>query len=274
MDEYLRAIFLGALQAPTEFLPISSSAHLFLAERLLGERASSLTFDVGLHTGTLLAVLLYFRAEWFGFARALVVDVTSGGGPGPRWSIESRLLLAIAWGTLPAVAAGYLLNDAIDAYARSVSVIVGTLIGFGVLLEVADRRPEARGLGAMTYAAAFLVGMGQAIALVPGVSRSGVTISAARALGFDRGTAARFSFLLSAPVVFAAAVLELGYALVSGAPVAWGPMLAGAATAAIVGWFVIAGLLSFLRTRSLRVFVWYRIALGLAVLAGAAMGAL
>lgn len=278
MDDYLRAIFLGALQAVTEFLPISSSAHLFLAERVLGEEAPSLTFDVGLHTGTLLAVLLYFRADWLGFARAFVLDVTrrgaARGGSSARWSAESRLLLAIALGTVPAVVAGLLFNAAIEEHARTVYVVAATLIGFGLLLEAADRRPQDRGLSTLTYGAALVVGVAQAVALVPGVSRSGVTISAARALGFERGAAARFSFLLSAPVVFAAAVLELGRALVGDEAVGWGPMLAGAATAATVGWLVIAGLLAYLRTRSLRWFVWYRIALGLAVLVGAATGAL
>jgi undecaprenyl-diphosphatase len=273
VDDYLRAIFLGALQAVTEFLPISSSAHLFLAERLLGEKASSLTFDVGLHTGTLLAVLLYFRADWIGFARAFVLDLTRRGD-GPRWSEQSRLLFAIALGTVPAVVAGLVFNAAIEEHARTVYVVAATLIVFGLLLEAADRRPQGRGLSTLTYGTALVVGVAQAIALVPGVSRSGVTMSAARALGFERGAAARFSFLLSAPVVFAAAVLELGRALVGGEVVAWGPMLAGAATAAVIGWLVIAGLLAFLRTGTLRWFVWYRIALGLAVLAGAATGAL
>jgi undecaprenyl-diphosphatase len=148
------------------------------------------------------------------------------------------------------------------------------LIGFGFVLEAADRHPQERALSSLTYSAALLVGAAQAIALVPGVSRSGVTISAARALGFERGAAARLSFLLSAPVVFAAAVLELGRAIVGDEAIAWGPMLTGAATAAVVGWLVIAGLLAFLRTRGLRPFVWYRIALGLAVLVGAASGAL
>ena len=277
MDEYLRAIFLGALQAVTEFLPISSSAHLFLAERLLGEGASSLTFDVGLHTGTLLAVLVYFRADWLGFGRAFVSDMRGRDARAPSrppWSPESRLLSAIGLATVPAVLAGLVFNDVIEEYARSVYVVAAMLIWFGFVLEVADRRRQDRDLSSLTYRAALLVGVAQAIALVPGVSRSGVTISAARALGFERGAAARFSFLLSAPVVFAAAVLELGRSIVGKEEIAWGPMLAGAATAAAVGWLVIAGLLTFLRTRGLRVFVWYRIALGLAVLVGALAGAL
>jgi undecaprenyl-diphosphatase len=271
VDEYLAAILLGALQAITEFLPISSSGHLLLAEALFGGDTASPTFDVGLHLGTLLAVLVYFRADWLGFARSLAADV---GGPGldlRRWGLQSRLLLAIALATVPAVIAGFTLNTAIEAYLRAPVVVGVNLIAFGLLLAWADGLPASRRLATMSYAQALLVGVAQAIALMPGVSRSGATMTAARALSFDRDAAARFSFLMSAPVVFAAATLELGSALVTAEPLAWGPMLAGAVAAGIVGWLVIAGLLAYLRTRTMRVFAWYRIALGLVVLAGVAL---
>ncbi len=274
MNEFTRAIILGAVQAVTEFLPISSSGHLLLTERLMGGTAASPTFDVGLHVGTLLAVLLYFRADWLAFARGLAADLATHGVRVPRWGADTRLLLAIALATVPAVLAGLLLNSAIQAYARSSLVVGVNLIFFGLLLGWADRLTENRRLSSMTYPAAILVGMAQAIALAPGVSRSGATMTAARALRFDRAAAARFSFLLSAPVVFAAAVLELGKALVGTETIAWLPMLAGAATAAFVGWLVIAGLLAYLATRTLRVFVWYRIALGIVVLAAVALGIL
>lgn len=272
MDDYPRAILLGAVQALSEFLPISSSGHLLLSSRLLGSETASPTFDVGLHLGTLFAVLVYFRADWLGFARGLVDDATTHGAGIRRWSPETRLLLAIALGTVPAVLAGLLFNSTIETYLRSPLIVGVNLIGFGLLLGWADRLEGNRGLASMTYAAAILVGIAQAVALMPGVSRSGATMTAARALAFDREAAARFSFLLSAPVVFAAAVLELGKALLGDAPLAWGAMFVGAATAAVVGWLVIAGLLAFLRTRTLRVFVWYRIALGTAVIAGALLG--
>lgn len=273
MGEYPKAIILGAIQALSEFLPISSSGHLLLSERLLGGDAASPTFDVGLHVGTLLAVLIYFRADWLAFARGLSADLTDHGADLRRWSADTRLLIAIALGTIPAVIAGFLLNSTIETYLRSPIIVGVNLIAFGLLLGWADRLTGTRGLGTMTYAAAVLVGIAQAVALMPGVSRSGATMTAARVLSFERDAAARFSFLLSAPVVFAAAVLELGKALVGDEPLAWGPMLVGALTAGIVGWLVIAGLLAFLRTRTLRVFVWYRIALGFVVIVGAVLGA-
>lgn len=274
MNEFIRAIVLGTVQAVTEFLPISSSGHLLLTERLLGDDTASPTFDVGLHVGTLLAVLLYFRADWLLFARSLLADLAAYGPRVPRWRPETRLLLAIALATLPAVLAGLLLNSAIEAYARAPVVVGMNLILFGLLLAWADRRPQAQALTRMTYVTALLIGVAQAVALVPGVSRSGATMTAARALTFDRDAAARFSFLMSAPVVFAAAVLELGKALLGVESIVWAPMLVGAATAAIVGWLVIAGLLAYLRTQTLRVFVWYRIALGLTVLGAVALGIL
>lgn len=274
MNEFVRAILLGAIQAITEFLPISSSGHLLLAERLMGGTAASPTFDVGLHVGTLLAVLVYFRADWLTFARGLATDLASHGVAIQRWGPDTRLLLAIALATLPAVVAGLLFNSAIEAYARSPLVVGVNLIAFGLLLAWADRRPEGQPLTRMTYAAAILIGIAQAVALAPGVSRSGATMTAARGLSFTRDAAARFSFLLSAPVVFAAAVLELGKALLGTESVAWLPMLIGAATAGVVGWLVIAGLMAYLRTQTLRVFVWYRIALGLVVLAAVALGIL
>lgn len=274
MNDYLSAILLGAVQAITEFLPISSSGHLLLVERLLGSDVSSPTFDVGLHVGTLLAVLVYFREDWLGFASGLLTDLTSEGIRITRWGAPSRLLLALALATLPAVFAGALLGSAIEAYARSAAVVGVMLIGFGVLLAWADSRPQLLTLSRMTYPAALFIGVVQSVALIPGVSRSGSTMTAARGLTFDREAAARFSFLLSAPAVAAAAVLELGKAIVNHEPVAWGPMLVGAITSLILGWLVIAGLLAYLRTRTLRVFVWYRIALGLVVLAAVSLGAL
>lgn len=273
MGEYLRAIFLGGIQALSEFLPISSSGHLLLSERLLGGDVASPTFDVGLHVGTLLAVLIYFRADWLAFARGLSADLQDHGMNVARWGGETKLLVSIALGTVPAVIAGLVLNSTIETYLRSPIVVGVNLIVFGLLLGWADRLPGVRTLGSMTYAAAILVGLAQAVALMPGVSRSGATMTAARILSFERDAAARFSFLLSAPVVFAAAVLELGKALVGDEPLAWGPMLVGAATALVVGWLVITGLLAFLRTRTLRPFVWYRIALGFVVLVGTVFGA-
>ncbi len=270
--DYMRAVLLGVVQALTEFLPISSSGHLLLGGKLLGDQASSLTFDVGLHVGTLAAVLLYFWRDWLGMARASASDLVSHRWRLNRWSGPGRLALLVALGTLPAVVAGALFGGLIEEKVRGAVVVGVTLIVGGGVLWLADRASSRVSLDAMDARRSVLVGLAQAVALIPGVSRSGATISASRFLGFDRVSAARYSFLLSAPVVAGAAVLKLGQAVAGDEVVAWGPLAVGALTAALVGVVVIRGLLGYIQRRTLAVFVWYRIALGLVVLAAAAMG--
>lgn len=273
MDDYVRAILLGIVQAVTEFLPISSSGHLVLAPEMVGDDVSSLTFDVGLHVGTLFAVLGCFWHDWLSIARAVTADVVTAPFAPGRWSPRGRLGFAIAVGTLPAVAVGFAFEGWIDAHARSPVVVASMLIGGGTLIGAADRWGGQVGrLLDMTPGRAVLIGVAQAVALIPGVSRSGATIATARALGFDRADAARFSFLLSAPVVFGAAVLQFSRVLGGSESVVWGPMLVGAAVSALVGALVIRAFLAFLQRATLAVFVWYRIALGLAVFGAVAAG--
>ncbi len=275
MDDYLRAILLGIVQAVTEFLPISSSGHLILAPELLGEEASSLTFDVGLHVGTLIAVLTYFWRDWLRIATSTLHDVRVEGVAVRRWSLDARLGLLLALGTIPAVLVGLAFEDWIEENVRDPLVVAAMLIGGGVLIGLADRWGAQIGrLADMTPGRSVLIGCAQAIALIPGVSRSGATIATSRALGFDRPSAARFSFLLSAPIVAGAGILKLGEAFAGDEVVQWGPLLVGAATAAIVGTLVIRGFMGFMQRATLAVFVWYRIALGLAVIAAVATGAL
>jgi undecaprenyl-diphosphatase len=275
IDDYVRAVVLGVIQALTEFLPISSSGHLVLAEHLNDEPFGSLTFDVGLHLGTLVAVLGYFWREWVGMARAGVTDVVAHGYRVDRWSEPAQLALWIAVGTLPAVAAGLTFGDVVEERLRSPAVVATMLILFAIVIGALDRWGASVGrLADVDAPRALAIGVAQAIALVPGVSRSGATIAAARGLGFERGAAARFSFLLSAPAVFGAGVLQFSRALTGDEALRWGPMLVGAATAALVGALVIRGLLGFLRRQTLAVFVWYRIALGLAIFAALALGIL
>ncbi|MEZ4502145.1 MAG: undecaprenyl-diphosphate phosphatase [Dehalococcoidia bacterium] len=275
MGDYVRAIILGAIQALSEFLPISSSGHLLIAERIMGEGIGSLTFDVGLHTGTLAAVLVYFWRDWVEIIGAGLRDIAKHGARIDHWSGSGRLGLWIAAGTTPAVIVGLLFNDAIEAHTREALLVVFTLIGVGLLIDFLDRRGALdRGLASIGLGTAMVIGVAQACALVPGVSRSGITIGAARGLGIQRAAAARFSFLLSAPAVLGAAVLQLSEAVRSDEAFLWGPMLVGALTAAALGMLVIRGLLSFLQSRTLRVFLWYRIAVGLAVLVGVLTGQL
>ncbi|MGE3961838.1 MAG: undecaprenyl-diphosphate phosphatase [Dehalococcoidia bacterium] len=275
MDDYLRAILLGAVQAVTEFLPISSSGHLILAPEILGEESSPLTFDVGLHVGTLVAVLGYFWRDWVRIAVATLHDAGAEGVAVRRWSPDARLGLLLALGTVPAVIVGFALEGWIEENVRDPLVVAAMLIGVGVLIGVADRYgPLVLRLADMTPARSLLIGCAQAAALIPGVSRSGATIATSRALGFDRPSAARFSFLLSAPIVAGAGALRLTEALTGEEAIQWGPLLVGAVTSAAVGALVIRVFLSFVQRATLAVFVWYRIALGLAVIAAVATGIL
>ncbi|MEX2446109.1 MAG: undecaprenyl-diphosphate phosphatase [Dehalococcoidia bacterium] len=272
LDEYLRAIVLGLVQALTEFLPISSSGHLVLAPRLLGGEASSLTFDVGLHAGTLLAVFVYFWRDWARMVVCLAEDVPRHGRRLGAWQDHSRLALWIALATLPTAVAGFALDaTAAEWFRAPVSVAVALLVFSGVIWVLDRRGAQHLDLSSVTPRRALIVGAAQAVALIPGTSRSGITIAAARGLGFDRPSAARFSFLLSAPAVGGAAVLKLGGALAGAEAVAWGPLLVGAVTAALGGLMVIRGLLRFLQSRTLAAFVWYRVVLAVVVLVAVAL---
>jgi undecaprenyl-diphosphatase len=253
-----QALLLGFIQGVTEFLPISSSAHLILAPHALGWQDQGLAFDIAAHLGSLLAVLLYFR-------RDLVKIARDGLRGGPRGAAgDGRLAWGILLGTLPVAAAGLLTQDLVATSAREPLLIAGTSIGYGVLLAWADRVAALRGgLEEMGYRQALLIGAAQALALVPGTSRSGITITVALLLGFDRPAAARFSFLLSVPagfLVLAKDLLDFAQGRVS--PEAVPEMLLGFLAAAASGYMVIAGLLAWLRRRSLLAFAVYRVALG------------
>ncbi len=275
MDDYLRAALLGMVQALTEFLPVSSSGHLILAPRLLGDEASSLTFDVGLHVGTAVAVVGYFWRDWVRIIFEGVRDLSVHGRHVGRWTPRAQLGLWLALASVPAAGAGLLLDATVEEHLREPWIVGAMLIAFGLVIWVLDAWGGTLGrIEQMTAGRALIVGVAQVLALVPGVSRSGVTIAAARGLGFDRGSAARFSFLLSAPIVLGAGGLKLLDAFSGDEPVEWGPLVAGAVVASVVGAFVIRALLAFLASHTLRPFVWYRIALGLAVLGASATGTL
>lgn len=262
----LQAVVLAIVQAVTEFLPISSSGHLILVPRLLGWPDQGLAFDVATHAGTLLAVLLYFRKD--------VIDLIQGFFTGKPRSLHvdfapRPLAWAIVVGTVPAGVAGLLFKDWIAGEARNPLLIAGTAIFYGLLLGWADRRGDKyREISATTAMSALLIGMAQALALVPGTSRSGITITAALLLGFTRPAAARFSFLLSIPITAAACAIE-AIEVFQGAvkPAEYGPMALAVLVSAVAGYLVIAGLLAWLRRQPLTVFVVYRVILGVAILA-------
>ncbi len=264
-----QAAILGVVQGLTEFLPVSSSGHLILVPYFLDWPLQSLSFDIATHTGTLLAIVVYFHRDLrdllVGFFTGKPVSMDPDFAPRPMaWSI--------ALGTIPAGLVGLFFKDWIEGNLRSPYVVAGTTLVYGILLYIADRigRKE-RLIGQLGLADALVIGCAQALALVPGTSRSGVTITAALLLGFTRPAAARFTFLLIVPIsvlVAAKDAKELVEAGVGAAELA--PMAVGLVTSAVVGYAVIAWLLSWLRSRSLNVFVVYRIALAAVILATAA----
>jgi undecaprenyl-diphosphatase len=265
----LEALLLGIVQGLTEFLPISSSGHLILVPWLQdytfleNHEAFNKTFDVALHAGTLIAAISYFRHEVITFTAAFVRSLR-------RRAIETadeRIAWAIAIGTVPAVLAGGIGASFIEDHLGEPWMIGIQLIVFGALLGWADRLPQAREFEDVGIRDGWWIGVAQVLALAPGTSRSGITITAARYLGFDRDTAARVSFLLLIPAVAGATVYSAYKAIHDGLPddVA-GPIIVGTIASAVSGYIAIAWLLRLVRTHSYRPFVLYRYFAGALVL--------
>lgn len=259
--EPLHLVILALIQGLTEFLPISSSAHLILPSELLGWPDQGLAFDVAAHVGTLVAVVAYFRRDilamttgWFGqFVGAGLND-------------DGRLAWLILLATVPVCIFGYVFHDLISDYLRSLQVIAITTIVFGVALGWADYRSNhARQLVQMTWQLALIVGCAQALALVPGTSRSGITMTAALLLGFSRSDSARFAFLLSIPIILLSGVYE-GLSLVGVKDVPWGSIAAGSLIAGVTAYVTIHFFMGFINRLSLMPFVVYRLFLGAALL--------
>ncbi len=270
MEDILRAIVLGIIQGLTEFLPISSSGHLILTRELFGwEFSDDLTFDVALHLGTTAAVLTFFWAEWMQMLRAasarfLPRVVT----PALESDFYWRLLLILIVGSIPTAVAGLLFDNLIEEKVRSPFVVGAMLIIFGVILYAAERvgRRE-RNMASMGFADALKIGLAQTISLIPGVSRSGATISAGLFGGLTRDEIARFSFLLATPAILGAGLLKLSEAVADGIPAEdIAVITAGAAVSALVGWIAIGFLLRVIQTRSFLPFIVYRLAAGIFVL--------
>lgn len=263
-------VLLALVQGITEFLPISSSAHLVLLPRLLHWPDQGVLIDVAAHLGTLLAVIGYFRRDVgrMILAAAGLIGIRAArerlAGAG-EWEESRHLVLALLIATLPVVILGYLFmkTGLVDALRR-VDVIAATSIGFGVLLWAADRRaPVARGLERLSMRQALMIGLAQALALVPGTSRSGITMTAARALGFSRPDAARFSMLLAIPTILAAGTLGALTLLAEGPDAPWGDALLVLGLSALVAYGAIAGLMRWLARHDFGPFVLYRLVLGL-----------
>ena len=263
----LHAIVLGLVQGLSEFIPISSSGHLQLVPWILGWNDFSgqpdleRSFDVALHVGTLVGAVAYFRRDLVRYAVA--------GFTEPR-STDGRLAWLLVLSAVPAATVGALLADTFTDLAEAEWVIGVLLIVFGLVLLWADRLPGDRAREDFTLRDALLVGAAQSLALTPGVSRSGVTITTARKLGFDRDAAARLSFLMSLPVIAGALVYE-GVDLLGDFPPGFGPAFAwGIAASAVSGWVAVWATLRLVRTRTFAPFVAYRVVVGVAVLVIAA----
>ncbi len=268
--ELWRAAVLGLVQGLTEFLPISSSAHLILFPRLVGWPDQGLAFDIAANTGTLAALLVYFGRDLVQELGALGRR-SAGKMNAPGWP----LLLWLAVATVPVGIFGLLLSDWVAGDARNPQLIAVTSIGFGLLLWWADILASRPGFAkrdqeaALGWTDALLLGVAQAVALIPGTSRSGAVMTAGLFQRFDRPAAARLSFLMAIPVGVLVAgkdIVDLLSQFGRGDTVAWAPLVVGFLTAGVSGFLVIALLLEWLKSRSLRVFVFYRVALGIALL--------
>ncbi|WP_345750062.1 undecaprenyl-diphosphate phosphatase [Microbacterium rhizophilus] len=272
---FIEAIILGLVQGLTEFLPISSSAHL----RILGEFLPSATdpgatFTAITQIGTEAAVLVYFRKK---IARIISRWAQSLAGRVPHSDPDARMGWIVIIGTIPIGVAGFLLQDQIRTFNRNLWIIAIVLIVFGIILGVADRYAKrVRDFDDVTYPSGLTMGIAQALALVPGVSRSGATTTAGRLLGYKRSAAAEYSFLLAVPAVFASGLYELLHALTEpeSGPYGLGETAVATIVAGVVGWLVIAYLMRYLKTGSFLPFVIYRVALGAVLLVLLATGVL
>lgn len=262
-----QAILLALLQGFTEFLPVSSSAHLALCPWLLGWEDQGLTFDIALHLGTLFAVLAYFSKDWY-FLILRGFGISHGTAP-DYVNNNPKLLWHLALATVPVGVVGLLLKDLVETEFRSPYLIGVMLIAVGLLIGYADwRGKRQKQLTSMTLTDTLTIGLAQALAVVPGTSRSGITIAMALLRNLDRESAARFSFLLSTPAIGGAAAKAF-YDLLKEGGVEAGmvaPFAVGIVVSAITGILVIALFLRFLRRNSLRFFVLYRVAFGIMIM--------
>lgn len=254
------AMLLGLVQGLTEFIPISSTAHLRITAALLNRPDPGAAFSAVIQLGTLASLLVYFRTDLINFARAVFTGLWNRK---PFDDPNARLAWQLVLGTIPISIAGLLLADYIKGPFRSLYVIAGALIGLAALLYAADRlAARIKEVTDVTWRDALLIGIAQAVALIPGASRSGTTLTMGLALGYSRYAAMRFSFLLSIPAIGLSGLYELYADRAELAALGFGSLFAGALVAAVSGYIAVAGLLRFLRTHSTLSFALYRVALG------------
>ena len=261
-----QVVILAIVQGLTEFLPISSSAHLALAPWLFGWKDQGLTFDIALHFGTLAAVAVYFFRDW--------VQLTAQAF-GLNWGSDAelkkspRMFWMLAAASLPIGVLGYIFKDLAEETLRESHVLIGSmLIGVGILMAVAEKVGRGRkDVGSITLLDSMIIGVAQAVAIIPGTSRSGITITAGLFRNVERAAAARFSFLLSTPAITAAALKAFLDVRKAGESIDVAQFLIGMSLSAVTGCLVIAFLLSYLRRHSLKFFIYYRIVFGIIVIA-------
>ncbi|MFH1757477.1 MAG: undecaprenyl-diphosphatase UppP [Pseudomonadota bacterium] len=257
----VQALFLGVLQGLTEFLPISSSAHLILAPWFFGWQNSlvdSLTFDVALHAGTLVAILWYFWKDWVDLTRGFIRIIRQRRVA----NFHEKLIVYIVLSTFPAAIAGFLLQDMIETSFRNPGLIVFPLTVVSFLMIYAEKRSQrSQPLDKLTLKDSLIIGFAQALALLPGVSRSGITIIAGLFRGYQREAATRFSFLLSTPAIAGAVFLQLRHLFSPGMFTDWPVFAIGFISSGIVGYLSIAFLMQYLRKHTLNLFAGYRLAL-------------
>ncbi len=257
--DLIQIVVLAVMQGLTEFLPISSSAHLILVPVLTGWRDQGLAFDVAVHLGTLVAIVWYFRQELVVMAREWVASLRGGGS-----TLNSRLAWWVLWGTVPAGLAGLAFKDFIETELRSPLVIATTTILFGLLLWWADQRGKRkRDEYSLGWRDVLLIGCAQALALIPGTSRSGITMTAGLVLGLTREGAARFSFLLSIPIILLAGGVETLDLVRGEGSVEWTALLLGTLFSAVSAYLCVHWFLKLLERMGMLPFVIYRLLLGM-----------
>ena len=270
--DIFQSIILGIVQGLGEFLPISSTAHLILTPYLFGWQDPGLAFDVALHVGTLIAVLAYFYTDWVVICKKALNNLKQINQKNNYTLYSDRsivynqkLLWFLVLATIPGILAGYFLEEQAETVFRHPLLIALALAAAGFILYVADRKSKkTKDLGKITREDAIWIGVSQALAIIPGVSRSGVTITAGLMAGLDRVSAARFSFLLSTPVIFGAAALKIPHFIQNGITV---PVVIGIMVSAISGYLAIKYLLKFVEKASYAVFFWYRLGLAVIIIA-------
>lgn len=268
MNEVFQALVLGIVQGLTEFLPISSTGHLILVPWLLNWKGvvDSLAFDLALHVGTLLAVLIFFWQDWWKLASSFLKNL-SGGWKKLWGDVNSRLFMLLVIGSIPAGIFGVLLDKIAEEKLRNPSLIALGMIIFAGVLYWADSLNSKKQIEKITFVDTLFIGFAQVLALVPGVSRSGSTITGALVRGLDRSSATKFSFLLSTPVIAGAALFKFKDMVKEGGlGVHLDIFLVGLLASAITGWFTIKFLLKFVQSNKFTVFIWYRVVVGVLLL--------